>query len=118
MAALALDSAELYVAAAYVLFVALVVVYAVIVTARLTRASNEVEVLSRPAREDDKGTGQVDERNRIVIAGGRHTRARDDERHAKRRIAFRVRPVATGWSDGHYPLSELWSSRKAGARCC
>ena len=53
MAALALDSAELYVAAAYVLFVALVVVYAVIITARLTRARNEAEVLSRLVREDD-----------------------------------------------------------------
>jgi hypothetical protein len=53
MAAFALDSAELYVAAAYVLFVALVVVYAVIVTGRLARASNEIEALSRPVREDD-----------------------------------------------------------------
>ena len=53
MAALALHSAELYVAAAYGLFVALVVVYAVIVQARLTRASDEVEVLSRLASEDD-----------------------------------------------------------------
>ena len=53
MAALALGSAELYVAAAYVSFAALVVVYVVIVTARLTRASNQVEVLSRLGREDD-----------------------------------------------------------------
>jgi hypothetical protein len=53
MAAFALDSAELYVVAAYVSFVALVVVYAVIVTTRLTRASNQVEVLSRLVREDD-----------------------------------------------------------------
>jgi hypothetical protein len=53
MAALVLDSAELYVAAAYVSFVALVVVYVVIVTTRLTRASSQVEVLSRPVREDD-----------------------------------------------------------------
>ena len=53
MAALALDSAGLYVAAAYVLFVALVVVYAVIVTARLARASNEIDILSRRVLEDD-----------------------------------------------------------------
>jgi hypothetical protein len=53
MAPLALHSAELYVAAAYVVFVALVVVYVVIITARLTRASDEVEVLSRLVREDD-----------------------------------------------------------------
>jgi len=53
MAAFALDGAELYVAAAYVLFVALVVVYAVIVTARLTRASNQIEVLSRLVCEDE-----------------------------------------------------------------
>ena len=38
-----------YVAAAYVLFVALIVVYAVIVTARLTRANNQAEAL----RKDD-----------------------------------------------------------------
>ena len=37
MAALNLDSAELYVAAAYVLFVMLVVVYVVIIRARLAR---------------------------------------------------------------------------------
>ena len=53
MAALALASAELYVAAAYVLFVALVVVYAVIVTAMLTRASHQAEVLTGLVREDD-----------------------------------------------------------------
>ena len=53
MAALALDSAELYVAAAYALFAVMVVVYVVIITARLTRASDEVEVLSRLVREDD-----------------------------------------------------------------
>jgi hypothetical protein len=53
MAALALDSAELYVAAAYVSFVALVVVYVVIIKTRLTRASNQVEVLSSLVREDD-----------------------------------------------------------------
>ena len=47
------DSAELYVAAAYVFFVALVVVYVVIVKARLTRARNRVEVLSSLVREDD-----------------------------------------------------------------
>jgi len=54
MAALAVDSAELYVAAAYVSFVALVVVYVVIVLARIARASNQVEVLSRLVREDDR----------------------------------------------------------------
>ncbi len=54
MAALALDRAELYVAAAYVLFVALVVVYVVIVKARLTRARSQVEVLSSLVREDDR----------------------------------------------------------------
>ena len=53
MAAVALDSAELYVAAAYVVFVALVVVYVLIIKARLARASNEVEVLSSRMREDD-----------------------------------------------------------------
>ena len=53
MAALALDSAELYVAAAYVLFAALVVAYVVIVTTKLARASNEAEALSRLVREDD-----------------------------------------------------------------
>ena len=53
MAALAFDSAELYVAAAYVVFVALVVVYVVIIRARLTRASNQSEVLSGLVREDD-----------------------------------------------------------------
>jgi hypothetical protein len=53
MAAPALDSAELYVAAAYFLFVALVVVYAVIVIARLARANDQAEVLSRLVREDD-----------------------------------------------------------------
>ena len=53
MTALALSSAELYVAAAYVVFVALVVVYVVIIRARLTRASNQVEVLSGLVREDD-----------------------------------------------------------------
>ena len=53
MAVLALDSAELYVVAAYVVFAVLVVVYVVIVTTKLTRASNEVEVLSSLVREDD-----------------------------------------------------------------
>jgi hypothetical protein len=53
MAVLALDSAELYVAAAYVVFVALVVVYVLIINARLTRASREVEVLSSLVRKDD-----------------------------------------------------------------
>ena len=53
MAVLALDSAELYVAAAYVLFTVLVVVYVVIVTTKLARASNQAEVLSRLVREDD-----------------------------------------------------------------
>jgi hypothetical protein len=53
MAALAVDSAELYVAAAYVSFVALVLVYAIIVTARLTRARDRADVLSSLMREDD-----------------------------------------------------------------
>jgi hypothetical protein len=53
MAALALDSAELYVAAAYVLFVALVVIYVIVIKARLTRANDQVEVLSSLVREDD-----------------------------------------------------------------
>ena len=53
MAVLALDSAELYVAAAYALFAVLVVVYVVIVTTKLTRASNKIEVLSRLVREDN-----------------------------------------------------------------
>jgi hypothetical protein len=53
MAALALDSAELYVAAAYALFAVLVVVYVVIVTTKLTRASNQAEALSRLVRGDD-----------------------------------------------------------------
>jgi hypothetical protein len=53
MAALALDSAELHVAAAYAFFVALVVVYVVILKARLTRASSQAEVLSSLVRKDD-----------------------------------------------------------------
>jgi type II secretory pathway component PulM len=53
MTALALSSAELYVAAAYVVFVALVVVYVVIIQARFARASSQVEALSRLVREDD-----------------------------------------------------------------
>jgi hypothetical protein len=52
MAALGLDSAELYVAAAYVVFIALVVVYVLVISARLKRASNEAEVLSSLMRED------------------------------------------------------------------
>jgi len=52
MAVLTFDSAKLYVAAAYVLFVALVVVYVLIINARLARANNQVEVLSSLLREE------------------------------------------------------------------
>jgi len=47
MRALALGSADLYVAAAYIFFLMLVVVYVVIIRTRLARAGNQAEVLAR-----------------------------------------------------------------------
>jgi len=49
-----LASAELHVAAAYLLFVALVGVYLAIIRLRFTRATNQAEVLTRLVREDDE----------------------------------------------------------------
>ena len=48
-----LASAELHVAAAYLLFVALVGVYVAIIRIRLTRATNQAEVVTRLVREDE-----------------------------------------------------------------
>jgi hypothetical protein len=53
MPALALASNELHVGAAYLLFVALVVVYVVIIRARFARASNQIKVLEGLVAEED-----------------------------------------------------------------
>jgi hypothetical protein len=53
MCAVALASGELHVGAAYLLFVALVVVYVVIIRTRFARARNQVEVLASLVREDE-----------------------------------------------------------------
>jgi hypothetical protein len=53
MRAPALAGADLYVAAAYFLFLALVVVYVVIIRTRFARATTQAEVLARLLRGDD-----------------------------------------------------------------
>jgi hypothetical protein len=51
MPALPLDEAGRYVAAAYVVFVTLVVVYVVIIAAKVGRMEREVESLEQPAED-------------------------------------------------------------------
>jgi hypothetical protein len=54
MRAQVLDSAELHVGAAYLLFVALVGVYAAIIRLRFARATNQAELLTGLVREGEE----------------------------------------------------------------
>jgi hypothetical protein len=55
MPAVALDEAGVYVAAAYVLFLTLVVIYVVIIGWRLTRTESRLEDLAGRVSKDDHG---------------------------------------------------------------
>jgi CcmD family protein len=54
MPALPLDEAGRYVAAAYVVFVVLVVVYVAIMATKLSRMDKELEALKKPREEDSR----------------------------------------------------------------
>jgi hypothetical protein len=55
MAAPALAEADVYVAAAYLVFLTLVVVYVVIIASKLTRRKSRLDDLAGRAPEDDHG---------------------------------------------------------------
>jgi uncharacterized membrane protein len=68
--ALPLHSAGKYVAGAYIVFVALILVYVAIMARRLARTQRELSELRREAqaREDSAGASSVPERERERVA--------------------------------------------------